>query len=399
MDKREKVRFLHEMMCCFHEIGYWVFDAAGTLQETTFSNPNILQAFFSTEKPFQQILTHCQTHETPVYFTDGLSMTWLAAPEKEDGQLIRIHTFGPSFADNASCKQCETAISSLDVSPTQREEIWQTFRTIPMVFFNTLTQRMVELHDCLTGQRSSLADLTPAQEIPHQVQRQNQEKQEGFRRHHDLELEMIRRIRKGDLDYRKCIDPSKFAGTGPSAYQYETLRQTKNRTYARAGLVSEAAIAGGVDPEVALPLLYHHLQNMEDATNIAELGRAAAMMEEEFAQRVYRRRTSHLSKTILDCCDYIQAHLEDEDLTRASLSKILNYSEGYLSRKFSQEMDTTIKDYITGQRLERAKELLKTTKLSIQDISARLHFGTHSHFTAAFKKAYGISPRQWRDME
>ena len=47
-------------------------------------------------------------------------------------------------------------------------------------------------------------------------------------------------------------------------------------------------------------------------------------------------------------------------------------------------------------RMTKAAELLKLTELSINDISNAVGYPNQLHFSRAFKKTYGIPPRQWR---
>lgn len=398
MEKQEKISLLHEWIGCFHQLAYWNFGPDLQLQSCTDPNGALLKGYLISEQELWELLKDCAQLGRPLNRVCKRYTAWLAAAEREDGQVLRYHVFGPFFQDNASRQQCGEQLRQLSLSPAMTESLWQAFQSVPLIFSSDFTRYAILLHYCLTGERRAAKEFTPQllgnPQLSVQLQR---EQTESMVRQHEIELKMIGMIRDGNLNYHKYIQEIMMRRSGPGVYAQETLRQTKNRTYARMGLVTEAAIQGGVDTEVALPLLYYHLQCMEDAVNIHELSRACGRMEEEFAGLVYRRRTSGLSRAVLDCCDYIQLHLEDETLSRAELAKMLNYSEGYLSRKFSQEMGMTIKDYITGQRLERSRELLRTTQLSIQDISLRLRFGSPSHFAAAFKRAYGMSPSQWRE--
>lgn len=400
MTNNEKLSFFHELISCFHRIPHWVFDSQMELLSCTHEHTALLQQYFLPQAYTEAIQTHCAVFRSPTVRANDTYAAWLFTPELEDGEPQRIHGFGPFFPDNASANQCEERLNLLELPHAEKEALWQIFRQIPVIFANDLTRYSIMLHYCLTGEHTGTMDfIYPAFSMSPLPNHQKQEQMESLRRQHEIELRMIRMIGEGDLNYSKHIQEIMMVSSGPSFYRNETLRQTKNRTYARAGLVAEAAIEGGIDPEVALPMLYRHLQDMEDAGNIAELGKAAHIMEEDFARQVYRRRTSTMSKTVLDCCDYIRLHLEDENLSRAELARALNYSEGYLSRKFSKEMGVTIKDYIIQQRLERSKELLKNTRRSIQDISTQLRFGSHSHFAAAFKTACGMTPKQWREQE
>ena len=71
----------------------------------------------------------------------------------------------------------------------------------------------------------------------------------------------------------------------------------------------------------------------------------------------------------------------------------------YFSRKFKEVVGTGFRDYVNFIRLGGAASLLRTTQLSIQEISRRCGFNSANYFGDAFRSAYGISPREFRKSE
>ncbi|TCQ98028.1 AraC-like DNA-binding protein [Neorhizobium sp. JUb45] len=65
-------------------------------------------------------------------------------------------------------------------------------------------------------------------------------------------------------------------------------------------------------------------------------------------------------------------------------------------RAFKQSTGKTPHTYVLDQRLDRAADLLRTSTLSATDIAFESGFGSSSHFTATFKKAFGSSPLEFR---
>jgi two-component system response regulator YesN len=63
---------------------------------------------------------------------------------------------------------------------------------------------------------------------------------------------------------------------------------------------------------------------------------------------------------------------------------------------FAQETDETFKDYLTRLRIQKAKELLRTTSLKAADISYRVGYNDPHYFSSAFKKNTGFSPVEFR---
>ena len=103
-----------------------------------------------------------------------------------------------------------------------------------------------------------------------------------------------------------------------------------------------------------------------------------------------------MSRPILECCDYINLHLE-EKLSLRELAGHFKYAESYLSRKFREETGLSFKEYVRSQRLHRAKALLKDPTLEIRDISEQLNFCTPSYFAEQFRAEFGVSPTEWRE--
>ncbi|GEN23233.1 hypothetical protein HCU01_11820 [Halomonas cupida] len=52
--------------------------------------------------------------------------------------------------------------------------------------------------------------------------------------------------------------------------------------------------------------------------------------------------------------------------------------------------------WLRQRRLDRAKSMLRDTKMGIATIAEELGYGSHTAFTAAFKRMTGTSPSRWR---
>ena len=65
-------------------------------------------------------------------------------------------------------------------------------------------------------------------------------------------------------------------------------------------------------------------------------------------------------------------------------------------RCFRQTLGTTPSRYLSGYRLEKAADMLRSTKLRVIDISLECGFEDSSYFTRVFTKKYGMTPRDYR---
>jgi AraC family transcriptional regulator, L-rhamnose operon transcriptional activator RhaR len=83
-------------------------------------------------------------------------------------------------------------------------------------------------------------------------------------------------------------------------------------------------------------------------------------------------------------------------LSLDALAKRAAMSPSTLHRAFTSSMGESPINYLITVRLDRAKELLKDTNLSITEISSRVGFRDSNYFSRIFKKKQGKSPREFR---
>ncbi|QMU78354.1 helix-turn-helix domain-containing protein [Streptacidiphilus sp. PB12-B1b] len=96
--------------------------------------------------------------------------------------------------------------------------------------------------------------------------------------------------------------------------------------------------------------------------------------------------------------DYIMRNLDDPDLSPSRIAEAHFMSVRYLHKLFQCD-DTTVSAWIRMQRLERCRrELLRPMgrERGVAAIAHRWGFASHSHFSRAFRAAYGTTPSEWR---
>jgi AraC family transcriptional regulator len=93
--------------------------------------------------------------------------------------------------------------------------------------------------------------------------------------------------------------------------------------------------------------------------------------------------------------DYIGANLEG-DLTISQLAKVASLSRFHFARAFKAAVGKSPHQYVSAQRLLRAKELLIRGDESLLDIAVALNFSSQANFTRAFHNGTGMTPGQYR---
>lgn len=84
------------------------------------------------------------------------------------------------------------------------------------------------------------------------------------------------------------------------------------------------------------------------------------------------------------------------NLTVEEIAGVCRLNRSYFSKLFRDNLGCPPQEFLIRLRLAKAVELMKTTSSSIGDISALCGYPNQLHFSRAFKKRYGISPREWR---
>ena len=83
-------------------------------------------------------------------------------------------------------------------------------------------------------------------------------------------------------------------------------------------------------------------------------------------------------------------------ITIAEVADRIDFSESHFMRYFKENMGTSFVDYLRDYRLTMAARLLQVTDNTILTISEEVGFENLSYFNRAFKKKYGMTPREYR---
>ncbi|WP_299090249.1 response regulator [uncultured Metabacillus sp.] len=93
--------------------------------------------------------------------------------------------------------------------------------------------------------------------------------------------------------------------------------------------------------------------------------------------------------------DYIDKHI-DLQLTMKEVANHVHLNPSYFSVLFKEQVNMTFSEYLTRSRLQKAKNLLIESTLSVADIAEKVGYSTSKYFIKLFKEYEGQTPSRFR---
>ena len=121
--------------------------------------------------------------------------------------------------------------------------------------------------------------------------------------------------------------------------------------------------------------------------------------ESESKQDREKIRTENYERLREDILEYLESNFCNRDLTQTMVADNFKISVYSLSRMFKKQFGMGFSEYVNGKRLEKAKELLETTSLSVRDVAITVGFSEANYFSRLFKQNLGMSPTEFRNMQ
>ncbi|MHB8063616.1 MAG: response regulator [Ruminiclostridium sp.] len=146
-------------------------------------------------------------------------------------------------------------------------------------------------------------------------------------------------------------------------------------------------------------------QNLESIDLISELQALDSISElklwciqriEFVTKSISEAREKKLNTLICRATAYIAENFR-KDITLEEVSKELNISPHYFSKLFKNEMAENFIDYLTALRMNAAKEIMKSSLMSVKEICYEIGYGDPNYFSRIFKKLVGVTPTEYRD--
>ncbi len=121
-------------------------------------------------------------------------------------------------------------------------------------------------------------------------------------------------------------------------------------------------------------------------------------MIEKLERSIRQSGTSH-THVMKKVVDYLEANYHDPRISLDLVAAQVTMNPAYLGRIIKDYLGSHFTDYLNRLRLEKAKELLVGSTLTISEVSQKTGFSSPSYFIACFKKQLGMTPVAYRNIK
>lgn len=158
-------------------------------------------------------------------------------------------------------------------------------------------------------------------------------------------------------------------------------------------------------------LVFSYLQKNGIEAHTLFCRKDSVILEEKSLESISYMRDylNHLILTAIDYCNFVKGeksvvdlildHIHQhysEDLTRTMLADMVYLNPDYMARLFKRQTGTSVVNYITAYRIDKAKEFLRSSDLPVSSIASRVGYGNYSYFSKLFKDLAGCTPNEYR---
>ncbi|MDQ0112731.1 AraC-like DNA-binding protein [Paenibacillus harenae] len=162
------------------------------------------------------------------------------------------------------------------------------------------------------------------------------------------------------------------------------------------GSVQHAIMVSGIQPN----RLFKCANMYEQLSQIREPQLILAWFQNKvcapFLTELGSRSDYQVKRLIEQAMVYLQ-HNYMKDLSLDHCADHIGMNPFFLSKSFKQVTGKNFIDYLTGLRMDKAKELLRESGLKINDVAEQVGY-QHSYFNRIFKKLEGMTPSRYREL-
>lgn len=138
----------------------------------------------------------------------------------------------------------------------------------------------------------------------------------------------------------------------------------------------------------------YHLSSLE---TIDELVTTVTLISTEISNLLNQKSHSKTLTLTEQLKQYVHQNCYDPEFSVVAMAAKFGMSQAYLSQYFKEHTGSTITEFETALKIERAQQLLKTTKMPVKDIALEVGYYSVNSFLRRFKQVTGVTPGDYRN--
>lgn len=339
------------------------------------------------------------------YYINSYGLEYIATGIWTEDTLKGSILIGPFLSTIPVTEFISDCIAKNKLPVGERKQLQEFYRSLTVIssnFSNSIGDLLVNMcnHKHIDSQPiTTFSTIHIPIKNKEELKSNLQESKNVIELRYEIEKKLMNAIAKGDKEEIAIISKETNSIINiPDRIPESPIRSTKNLFLVLNTLCRIAAERGGIHPVYIDQISEKFAILIERSPNLPQLKNLATIMMNEYCDAVIKNSTRHLSPVVKKAVDYIHLHL-DHSLSLNEIAAILHVNSSHLSRKFKQDMNMTIIDYINQRRVEEAKLYLQRGNISITEIAFMVGFNDLNYFTRVFKKFTSFTPSQYMKSE
>jgi two-component system response regulator YesN len=215
--------------------------------------------------------------------------------------------------------------------------------------------------------------------------------------------------RSGEPGWGRAMVSALKAGDGEEARRFITAMTdyfkntplTIDEYHIKLRLVLAALLQGLEDMEIPqteiFPPSTDPFADLKGLKNLEEVRDWFLLLADAIGSYTHTRQENFALVKVREARDYLESHYADPALSLQGLCKKLDISTSYFSAVFKKHHDKTFVEELTGIRIRKAMELLRTTDLMTYEIAEKIGYRDAHYFSLSFRKHTGLTTTEYRN--
>ncbi len=331
--------------------------------------------------------------------TDELLCFGIVRTESADSYFI----FGPVSAIPCDYKLAQRILKKYNLPATQMTDLLSYFSNTLNFSLPKFANLIIFANYILNRETIDILDLLPEEYSMDDEQETSPPKQKIIpdidNTHSGIsyEKQLFSLVKYGKhQELSDFFNKFKFAGN-EGVLAADLIRHQKNLVICSTTMASRAAVEGGLDYETAMRNADVFMQKVEMAPDMKHLAVLNHNMLMTYAKLVSLRKVgNHNSAIAAKVYNYVEQHIH-ASINVEEIAASIGLCRSYLSLQFKKETGMNLNDFINKAKIDEAKMLLTTTRMTSINIASILDFSSQSYFQAIFKKYTGMTPKKYRE--